>query len=312
MPADRELEWLLATQHGVLSRAQVLACGTTPGGLRHRLRDEGPWQRLLPGVYLTATGVPTREQRNIAALIYAGPESFITGSAALSFYGVKTPQTTAVDVLVPASHRAASNSFVILHRTRRMPQRWTHDLTLRYALPARAVADAVRGLRRLSDARTVVASAVQQRRCTVRQLTDELRERHDSRDALFRTVLAEVAAGTRSAPESELRELIISSRLPVPLFNPQLFWNGTFLACPDAWWPAAGVAVEVDSKEFHLLPEDWERTMTRHRRMIAAGINVMHLSPGQLRSQPQKIAAEIASALANGHPATGVSWRPAA
>jgi len=314
VPADNDLDWLLTLQRGVLSRSQALACGTTAGQLRHRLRDNGPWQRLLPGVYLTTTGVPTREQRHMAAQLYAGAQSYITGSAALTFYGIKgqQQQQATVDVLIPATHHATSHGFAVMHRTRRMPQQWTQDLALRYALPARAVADAVRGLRQLPTARTVVASAVQRRQCTIRQLGAELHQRHDARDALFRAVLAEVAAGVRSAPESELRDLIIKSGLAVPLFNPRLFWNGHFLASPDAWWPEAGLAVEVDSKEWHLLPEDWERTMARHRRMIAAGLSVIHLSPSQLRSQARKIVADIADALASGRPAAGVTWLPAA
>jgi len=141
------------------------------------------------------------------------------------------------------------------------------------------VADAVAALTRLSEARTVVASAVQQRRCTVRQLSAELRERHDARDAMFRRVLAEETAGARSAPEADLQELIAAFSLPVPLFNPSLFLDGKFLACPDAWWPQSAVAVEVDSKQWHLLLEDWVRTMRRHRQMSAAGIRVIHVSP---------------------------------
>ncbi len=55
-PDDRATSWLLAHQHGVISRAQVLASGITAEGLRHRVRRGGPWQRLLPGIYLTVTG----------------------------------------------------------------------------------------------------------------------------------------------------------------------------------------------------------------------------------------------------------------
>jgi hypothetical protein len=193
-----------------------------------------------------------------------------------------------------------------------MPRQWAQDLAIRYALAPRAIADTVRSLDRLSDARTVVASGVQQGRCTLRQLADELAERHDARDALFRTVLSEVAAGIRSAPEAELRDLLRRSGLPVPLYNPDLFLNGAFLARPDAWWPQAGVAVEVDSKEWHLSPGDWQRTLRRHRKMTAAGIFVVHVTPGQLRTEPLQVIADIAAALERGRPARGVTTRPAA
>jgi hypothetical protein len=56
-----------------------------------------------------------------------------------------------------------------------------------------------------------------------------------------------VAEGIRSTAEGDLRDLIRAARLPMPLFNASLYVGDTFLAIPDAWWPEAGVAAEVDS-----------------------------------------------------------------
>jgi len=313
LPDSEYVEWLMASQRGVLCRAQVLALGVTAQGLRYRIRPGGPWQRLLPGVYLTVTGEPTREQREVAALLYAGQPSVITGPAALLRHRIRGPATATVDVLVPAGRERTIRRFAVPHRTRRMPRSWAVDLALRYALPARAVADTVSWLTGLSDARTVVASAVQQRRCTIDQIADELRERHSAGNALLRTVLAGVADGIESAAEGDLRDLIGNSDLPVPFFNATLLLDGKFLARPDAWWPESAVAVEVDSREFHLLPEDWEQTMRRHRRMSAAGVSVLHLGPRQLRTEPRQVLADIAAALRVGRPAPRVTMRrPAA
>jgi hypothetical protein len=307
---ERHAEWLLHSQRGVLCRAQVLSLGVTTQGLRHRIRPGGPWQRLLPGIYLTATGAPSQVQREVAALMYAGKASIITGPAALVRLRVRVPATATVDVLVPAECEHASRDFVVTHRTRRMPRSWTVDLALRYALPARAVVDTVSALTNLAEARTVVASAVQQRHCTIDQLVAEVRERRGG-GALLRAVLAEVADGIRSAAEGDLRDLIGRSGLPVPFYNPTLLWDGKFLAIPDAWWPDAAVAVEVDSKEFHLLPDDWEQTMRRHRRMSIAGLTVLHVSPRQLRTEPRLVLTDIAEALRNGRPAPRVTMRRA-
>jgi hypothetical protein len=309
--SDRErAEWLQHSQRGVLCRAQVLSLGVTTEGLRHRIRAGGPWQRLLPGVYLTVTGEPTQTQREVAALLYVGQPSIITGPAVLRRHGIRGPAATAVDVLVPAGCGRASREFVVTHRTRSMPRSWTVDLALRYAVPQRAVVDTVSALTDLAQARTVVASAVQQHCCTIDQIAAELRQRHNG-GALLRAVLAEVADGTRSAPEGDLRDLIISSGLPVPFYNPTLFLDGKFLACPDAWWPDKAVAVEVDSREFHLLPDDWEQTMRRHRRMFAAGLSVLHVSPRQLRTEPRQVLTDIAEALRAGRPAPRVTMRRA-
>ena len=245
---DRDAAWLLASQRGVLSRTQALACGMTANGIQYRTRPGGPWQRLLPGIYLTTTGEPSRDQLLTAALVYAGPVSVITGPAALPIYKIRTPTARVVDVLVPATKRPASRSFVAIYRTRRMPQGFTVEGALRFAPAARAVADAARGQAVLSEVRAVVASAVQQRRCTIQELGTELTDGAIRDSARLRAVLLEVMAGVRSAPEAEFRDLIRTSGLPLPLFNPQLFLNGEFLATPDAWWPDAGVIAEVDSR----------------------------------------------------------------
>jgi hypothetical protein len=308
---DPYARFLLASQRDVLSREQALSFGVTRHALRHRLRPGGPWQSLLPSVYLTVTGAPTDVQLQVAALLYAGPESLITGLAAVNFHGIRGPRAEIVDVLVPGSRRPADCKFVRIHRTRRLPGGWNTDMALRFALPARAVADAVCSLDALGDARTVIASAVQQRRCTIAQLSLELRQRHRA-DTLLRNVLAEVADGVRSVVEAELRELILASDLPVPLFNPDLYLDGHFLARPDAWWPDAGVAIEVESREWHLLPSDWERTLARRRQMAAAGICVVQFTPRQLRTEPDVMLRDIAQALRTGRPLPRIVTRLAA
>ena len=70
---DRDaLDRILEQQLDVISRQQALAAGLTSHALRHRLRPGGPWQSLLPGVYIAATGAPTTLQQEMAALLYAG------------------------------------------------------------------------------------------------------------------------------------------------------------------------------------------------------------------------------------------------
>jgi hypothetical protein len=310
-PDDRAVLWLRIQQRGVLSRSQALASGVTPSGLQHRLRRGGPWQKMLPGIYLMATGQPTWEQTQIAALLFAGPGSVITGPAALQTYKIKVPDCHRVDVLVPIERKRASCSYAVLHRTTRMPLSVQCDGPLRFAPAARAVADAVRSLGGLAEARAAVASAVQQRRCTVDELVVEARDGPIRGSARLRAILAEVIDGIRSVPEGDFRVLIKRSGLPMPLFNAVLYLNGQFLASPDAWWPSCGVAVEIDSREWHLLPADWEQTMRRHARMAAAGIRVIHVTPHQLRTEPERILADIAAALRTGRAVPDVTTRPA-
>lgn len=214
----------------------------------------------------------------------------ITGVAALRFFQFRQPPgpvDDAVDILIPAGIRRASTGGVRVHRTSHMP-RWVEGpAARRYALPARAVADTARWLKSLREVRALIADAVQNDHCAVAQLADELQAGETPNGALLRKVIAEAAVGIRSAPEAELRDLIIKARLPMPLFNPRLYLpNGTFIACPDAWWPDAGVAIEIDSRRWHLAPDDWEHTMDRHSDLGQYGIVTLHASPHQLRTDP--------------------------
>ncbi len=304
------VSWLLTYQRGVLSRAQARECGISDSAMQHRLRFGGPWQRLFPGVYLAATGQPTWEQWQIAAMLHVGPAAVITGLAALRNHQVRGAEPLVVDLLVPAATRRISSGIAVIHRTRRMPPELYCDGMLRFAPAARAVVDAARGMSSVREARAVVAATVQQRKCSVEQLVAEVRDGPVRGSAQVRAVLAEVLAGVRSVPEAELRRLIMKAGLPQPLYNPTLLLGTTFLARPDVWWPEAGVAVEVDSREWHLLPDDWEKTMARHARMAAAGIIVVHISPAQLRNSPAEVLASITGALRTGRPLPHVTTRP--
>ena len=292
---------LLGQQFSVASRGQLLALGMRDYAMQWRVRAGGPWQALLPGVYLGLTGAPNLPQKEMAALLYAGPGSLITGPVALMHHGLSNPlMQETVDVLVPMGRQRRSTAFVRLHRTARLPERIVPAGPLRFAPVGRAVADTAWLLTDLRDVRAVVADAVQRSRCTVPELAAELGAGPMRGSAMFRSVLAEVAEGIRSTAEGDLRGLIRAARLPIPLFNASLYVGGAFLAKPDAWWPEAGVSAEADSREWHLSPEDWDRTRTRHDRMCAAGIIPLHFSPRQIRREPAEVVRLIKDALHNG------------
>jgi hypothetical protein len=306
---SQRLASLAARQHGVIARRQALECGMTERVVDYRIRGGGPWKVLLPGVYLTHTGRPDGAAREMAALLYAGPLSVLTGVAALRRHDLSAGQpggiggklADLVDVLVPDGSRRADVAFARLHRTSRLPAPFCVAGEIRFALPPRAVADTVRPMTDLADVRAVVAEAVQRGRCTIQHLAGELDAGPVWGSGLFRRALTEVAEGVRSAVEGDLRDLIRWARLPTPLYNPRLLVDGKFLAMPDCWWPESGVAGEADSRAWHFSPDGWERTLARHTRMSAHGIIVLHLTPQRIRSRRREVADEIRQALAAGH-----------
>lgn len=312
-PEPDALDRILHQQIDVITRHQALVTGVTPSALRHRLRTGGPWRSLLPGVYLAATGAPTTIQLEMAAQLYAGSGSLITGPAALRCHHIRGNLPDLVDVLVPAARKRRDAAFVRLHRTTRMPGRICEVGPVRYVPAPRAVADAVRDLSSLRDVRAVVADAVQRGRCTVRDLLAELTTGPNAGSVLFREALTDVAGGIRSAAEGDLRDLLARSGLPMPLFNPSLYDGDTFIAKPDAWWPELGIAVEVDSWEWHSSPEDHANTLARGRRMGKRQVIVLRFTPKQIRSEPARVIAEIREALegARGRPPLNLRTVPA-
>jgi hypothetical protein len=177
---------------------------------------------------------------------------------------------------------------------------------IRFTTIPRAVTDAALGAASRRDMRAIVSVGVDRGRCTPEDLAAELGGSRLRNCGTLRSVIAEVTQGIRSAPEGDLMDLVRRSGLPTPLYNPSLYIGGVFLAKPDAWWEAVGVAAEVDSREYHFSEADWERTMQRHTRMTAAGIRVLHFTPKRIRTEPDQIAAIIRDTVRTGVPIPGL------
>jgi very-short-patch-repair endonuclease len=179
-----------------------------------------------------------------------------------------------------------------------MPERVCFAGPVVFTLAARAVVDATRELRSFWDVRALIADAVQQGHCRIDTLAGELARGPVRSSAWFRQALSEVASGVRSAAEADLRNLIIRAGLPVPIFNARLYLDGKLVAIADAWWAAARVAVEVDSRQWHLSPDDHEQTLRRSAALAALGIVVLHFTPGQIRRESAQVVAAIRAAVA--------------
>ncbi|MDS1269816.1 hypothetical protein RIF23_05850 [Lipingzhangella sp. LS1_29] len=296
---NHALNTLLREQDHVLSREQALALGFTPAAIKHRTRRGGPWRVGPRGVYFAFPTQPTRNQQQIAALLYAGPRSLLTGAAALGHYRMRyLPEPTDIDLLIPHDEAVLSRRGIDVHRTRRMPKPRMHG-PFRLAPAYRAVADAVRKTSMPNVARALVSEAVQSGICTVAQLDTELRDGPIRDSAMLRDVLSEVMAGAASAPECEAVHLVKTSGLPQPLWNPKLLApDGSLLCIPDAWWQEHLVALEIESYEWHVNAEHWARTLRRRALAAAHGVRVLPFTPRQIRSDPDGFIETLRLALA--------------
>jgi hypothetical protein len=173
---DLDLHTLLRVQDGLATRAQLVAAGVSRSMVRRRVHG-GNWQQTLPGVYLVTAPAArfTPRQRLLAALLYGGNGTRLTGVEALRLHGFDhLPDDQYVRILVPHVRQIRPAGFVCVHRTRRPdPNPVTFDPLVAVSV-ARAVADTGRCLRWGSPGQIhrLVGQALDRRLTTVGELAD--------------------------------------------------------------------------------------------------------------------------------------------
>jgi hypothetical protein len=273
------------------------AIGVPRRSISRRCRTSGPWRRLLPGVVLLGNSEPTEEQRIRAAILYGGHGAMLTGLWALRRNGLRRlPLAGDVHVLVPATSSVTSSAFVVVERTTRLPAAHTR-LGVPVAPVYRAVLDAARRLSDFDAVLAMMSEAIQRRRCTAQTLAEELEAGSRRGAALPRRALVPLLEGTHSVAEADAWNLWQRSGLPACRWNVKLFdANGRYLATPDAWCDDVGFAWEIDSRDCHAGSDDFADTLARDARYVAAGVTVLQTLPARLRTEPEKVVAEVRAA----------------
>ncbi|MFE4517478.1 hypothetical protein ACFRMQ_25155 [Kitasatospora sp. NPDC056783] len=309
------LEDLAKRQQNVVTASQLRARGVPARIITEHCRRGGPWQRLLPRVYLLQPAEPTPEQRMWAALLYAAQNgreegrragAVITGTAALALYGFTTvprlPAVTGVDVLVPRQRRLKDVGEVRIRRTEReLEARSVHGLAC--APVARAVADALGEWTARpggpAPVREVLREAVAlgENRCTAGELVAELADSGLTRDPRVRAALDELLAAERELSLNRVAGLLGEALLPAPLNSPELrMRGGTYIAVPDLYWPERGVAVEVESELRCVSEGEAAWVHGGQHRMEYLGIRVVYVSGARLAADPDAVGGELREA----------------
>lgn len=323
------LEELARRQQNVITASQLRARGVPARLVSGHCRRGGPWQRLLPRVYLLQENAPTPEQRMWAALLYAAQNgreegrresAVITGGAALALYGFaavpRLPAVTGVQVLVPRQRRLRDVGEVRIQRTEReLEAREVHGLAC--APVPRAVADALRewtdsgaleaGLIAPGVLRSVLREAVAVRPtgepplCALSELVAELREAGLVEVPRIRAALDELLTFERELLVGQLAELADDLGLPAPLAGPELrMRGGTFVAVPDLYWPQQAVAVEVDSGLRCVSEGEAAWVRTGQHRMEYLGVRVLYVSGDRVAADLETVAAQLREAVLAG------------
>jgi hypothetical protein len=277
----------LTSPDKVITSAELREKGVTTHAMAARCRPSGPWQRILPGVVLMTTGRPTRRQRLRAAVAYAGPEAVVTGADAMRAHGVDVPTPPDVFVLVPATRRLSSRSYLTVERTTRPPQPVARA-NLPYAPLARATLDAARRAADHDQLRTLLTAAVGP--CTVPELRTELDAGSQRGSAAVRAMLTADLTGAHEVVPTTLglaRRLLRTIALPQPRWHHPVHDDTDMLiGVPDAWWQEASLAWDVGHQARHHDPRTW----------AAAGVTLIRTTPERLSSDPTGVANDLVKA----------------
>jgi hypothetical protein len=288
---------LAARQSGVLGVAQLRAAGVSRETIRWRSGRH--WRMLLPGVLALQTGLPSEEQRLVAALVLAGEGSWLAGSTAAALHGIRGARLTApVRVLVPAPRRARTVAWVQVTSTTVADEPVIERGPLRLSCPPRAVIDAAAATADDRSARGIVLDAVQRRLVRLDDLEHWLDLRGRPGSARLRRFLAEAAAGSWSVPESDVLALVRGSAvLPEPWVNPLVTGqSGQVLTSPDLWFDDVAMALMVQSRQFHAGVLDWDETVASASDLSAMRVVVVGVTPSALSRDPRHELHRIESA----------------
>ncbi|MEU3504071.1 hypothetical protein ABZ726_26070 [Streptomyces hundungensis] len=324
--SPRPLSHLTDVQRRVLSANQLRAHGVSAARAAAQCRPGGPWQQLLPGVYVLHPGPATSEERLHAALLYAGwpaagrakaipeqgkaapaeaPAAIVTGLAALALHRFSSAppllSLDRIDILVPRTRRLRSTGCVQLVRAHAMP-----GAEMIAGVPVapvpRALADAVAVLDDAEAVRRLLTEAVRRGHTEPAAIVRELTQaRLLTRDHVVDAVDALLAEG-RSIAEERLYTMVRGFGLPDPLWNVDLrLPGGPHLGGLDAYWPEHAVAVELDTRAPRQGQEEeaeqWKECTRKREALERLGITMVHITPKKLRDCLEQQAAVVRTAL---------------
>lgn len=247
--APRPVRHLSDVQRRVRTAGQLRTQGVATAEANEQCRPGGPWQQLLPGVYLLHPGPPTSEERLHAVLMYAGrdtatpppavpaqpgsgdphrpvyKEAMITGLAALNLHGIScAPPLMSlehIDVLVPRLRRLRSAGCAHVVRTGSLPTP-EQATGVPVAPVPRALADAVAQLTDAGVVRRLLSEAVRAGHCEPAAVVRELNSaKLLGRPHVVDAVDSLLAEG-RAIAEQRLYTMVCEYGLPDPVWNVDL------------------------------------------------------------------------------------------
>jgi very-short-patch-repair endonuclease len=289
VPASRVLA-LVAKQHGVVTREQLLALGMDPQAIKYRVR-RGRLHPVQRGIYAVGRPQLTRHGTLLAAVLSCGSEAALSHQAAAEVLGIRKQGAGPIDVTVPVAKR--NRPGVRVHRAALPPS----ERTTRHGIPVTTV------VRTLVDLATRLTGDELEAAVSEADRLDEI-DPERLRKALDDMGPRKGAAALRRRLDSrrfrltdsqlERRFLAIVRTVGLPLPHTQERVNGFRV---DFWWPEVGLVVETDGLRYHRTPAQQARDRRRDQAHFAAGLTPLRFTHAQVAGQPAEVGRILRAAV---------------
>jgi very-short-patch-repair endonuclease len=288
---------LAARQHGVVSRAQLLALGCGRRWIQLRI-ETARLHAVQHGVYAVGHRTITREGRWMAAVLASGSDAILSHRSAAALWNIRPTSRAAIDVTVP--HRSRSSASIRRH----FSQVPSDERGVKAGIPVTSVPRTIFDLAATEDADAVVSML---REAEFHQLWDRLSllhllGRYPGRRGSRTVRLAierlkeEPSGRTRSKLEKRFAPFLRGYELPLPCFNDWILLGSKRFQV-DCHWPGTGQIVELDGWEGHRTRSAFREDRARDRVLRVAGYSVTRLTWNQLEDEPEAIAADLRALL---------------
>jgi len=297
---ERSLRWRsqLQAQSGVVSRQQAQDAGFRDDTIDRRLRS-GTWQRLHTGVYATFTGVLSREAKQWAAVLCAGPGAVLSHETAAELHRLVDKPISKIHVSVPAVRRPIRRKIrgVVIHRSRGLVAEWQPPWHLPRTSVEDTVLDLIAAARTFDDAYGWISAAVGRRLTTPELLGKALAARSRMRWRGWVTAaLQDSAEGVHSPLERRYVHGVERAHGLPPAKRQARRRHGSRTRYLDNLYEEYGLCVEVDGGAAHPAEGRWRDTR-RDNVNLVQGARTLRYGWPDVTEHRCRTAAEVAAAL---------------
>ncbi len=279
-------------QGGLITRAQLKAVGVPEWQIEGFLRRH-EWLRVLPSVYLTNAGPPDDFQRIRAASLWAGPNTVVTGAAALFWQRRTNRPLDVIDLATTVRLRVpATTPKIVAHRTR-VDDFWRVNWNgIWVARTEYAIAELL-----ATEGPALLDEAVRRRWVSVEMVTQVHLSLTPGRGSAMRArILGAAEGGAISEAERVLHSHLRAGGITG--------WTANTLARPgrenrvgDVVFVKLKLLVEIDGFAFHTDHEAFIRDRARQNEFVLNGWMVLRFTWWQLIQYPDQVIREIREAI---------------